>query len=374
MLQSIAAPALGPDEQCRPDPASTSLPSDTEAYAAIRPMVARFQKPVAWRGIWQLVTTTSMLFGLLAVMYALPTSWWWLNLLLALPAAGLVVRVFIIQHDCGHGSFLASRRANDVIGWCCSLLTFAPYSNWRHQHAHHHAVWNNLDRRNSVTDIYSTCLTVREYRALPLLPRWLYRLALHPIVALILLPPVVFLVVYRWPFDTPARMKKDSASVWYTNILLLAAYGGLAMAFGLLTVLLIHLTVMLYASIIGVWLFSIQHKFEHAQWARQTRWTPAEAALLGCSYLRLPVLLKWFTGNIGYHHLHHLAPRIPNYRLAACHDSCQSLLPESNTISLWQALRCYRFILWDENRNRLVGFREAWIDAEPLMDRPANAD
>lgn len=331
------------------------------SWPSIRSRLEMFQHPQWRRGVWQLVSTGGLLVALIVAMYAIPWRLSWIGLGLALPAAGLVVRLFIIQHDCGHGSFFRSKRANDVLGWCCSLVTFTPYANWRHQHAHHHAVWNNLDRRNGGSDIYSSCLTVAEYRALPLFRRLTYRFAMHPLISLLMLPPLIFLILYRWPFDTPSRMKLERLSVWLTNLALLALYGGLAMILGFWSMLMVHLSIMVIASTVGVWMFSIQHRFERAIWARQDSWTPVEAALRGSSYLRLPKIMHWFTGNIGFHHLHHLAPRIPNYHLPACQTACAHLLPAGNTISFWQALRAYRFTLWDEERERMVGFHEIGV-------------
>ncbi|MGE0418462.1 MAG: fatty acid desaturase [Acetobacteraceae bacterium] len=328
---------------------------------SVRSRLAAFQVPDRRRSIWQVTSTGALYLALLAVMYAMPWDIAWLGLGLAVPAASMVVRLFIIQHDCGHGSFFRSKRANDILGWCCSLATFTPYANWRYQHAHHHAVWNNLDRRNSGTDIYSGCLTVAEYCALPPFRRLVYRVSMHPLVALLILPPLIFLVLFRWPFDTPCRSNRERLSVWVTNFALLAVYGGLAVILGFWSMLMVHLSVMVIASIVGVWMFSIQHRFEHAMWDRQDSWTPSGAALQGSSHLRLPRILHWFTGNIGFHHLHHLAPRIPNYRLVACQAACEPLLPTSNSLSVWQAMRAYRFTLWDEERKRMVGFRD--IDA-----------
>jgi len=322
----------------------------------LRPGLAAFQAPVLWTSVWQIVSTASLYMALLAAMYALPA---WCGVFLAIPAGGLLVRLFIIQHDCGHGSFFQSRRANDMLGWCCSLLTVTPYANWRFQHAHHHATWNNLDRRTGWSDIYSNCLTVAEYRALSPFRRLVHRVTLHPIVAQLLLPPIVFLILFRWPFDTPMRTNKERFSVLRTNLALIAVYGGLALWLGVLPVLLVQGSTIAVASIIGVWMFSIQHRFEDAVWARQEKWNAPEAALLGSSFLRLPAVLQWFTGSIGYHHLHHLAPRIPNYRLEACQHAFASLLPTDNALTIRQALGAARYTLWDETTGRMVRFRDA---------------
>ena len=237
----------------------------------------------------------------------------WLTLALAVPTAGFVVRLFIIQHDCGHGAYFRARWANETVGWLCSLTTFTPYTFWRRHHAAHHAVWNNLDKRPTGGDIYSGCLTLQEYQALSLLKQRLYRIALHPLVSQILLPPVLFLLVYRVPFDTPRIWRKERRSVYLTNFGIAIVLATLMLLIGWLPVLLVQLPALVLASIVGVWLFSVQHRFEDSLWARQTDWTPAGAALRGSSWLRLPLILQWFTGNIGFHHVHHLLPRVPNY-------------------------------------------------------------
>src|SRR5216683_8378931 len=226
------------------------------------------------------------------------------------------------QHDCGHGSFFRSRWANELIGSLCSLMTLTPYAFWRRQHARHHGSWNNLDRRAaSGLDIYSSCLTVAEYRALGRWRRRLVRLANHPIVANLLLPPLVFVILYRVPFDAAKGWRHERLGVYLTNLALADFIGGLGLAVGYGRVAAVQLPIMVIASIVGVWLFSIQHRFEHAQWMPDASWSFAVASLGGTSYLRLPRLLQWFTGNIGFHHVHHVDPRIPNYRLEECHNA-----------------------------------------------------
>jgi omega-6 fatty acid desaturase (delta-12 desaturase) len=322
-------------------------------------MLARFQTPILGRGLGQVATTLPPYLALVAAMYVGLSVSIWLTLALAVPAAGLVVRLFIIQHDCGHGSFFRSRRANDLLGWGCSVITMTPFSNWRRQHANHHAVWNNLDKRGAGSDIYSTCLTVLEYRALPRWRRVAYRAARHPLVAQLLIPPLVFLVLYRVPFDTPRGWRRERRGVHATNAALVAVLGGLALLLGIGPVLLVQLPIMVIAAIIGVWLFSVQHKFEDSLWARQTSWNATAASVHGSSYLALPRVLQWFTGNIGFHHLHHLAPRIPNYRLAECARDLPQLTAAATRLSLGQALRANGYALWDEARGRMVRFREA---------------
>lgn len=274
-------------------------------------------------------------------------------------AAGFLVRIFIIQHDCGHGAFFETRRGNDSLGILCSLVTLAPYAAWKRQHAGHHGVWNNLDQRQSGLDIYSFCLTVAEYRALTPRARWRHRLIRHPLIANFLLPPAVFLFLYRFPFDTPRHWRRERAAVYLTDLVLFAILGGLGLAFGFDRVLAVHLPIMICAAIIGAWLFSVQHRFEHTSWTRAEEWSAENAALHRSSYLQLPNILRWFTGNIGFHHIHHLNPRIPNYRLAAC-QTANPALQRTPTLSFAEALRAWRYSLWDEDRRRMVSFASAY--------------
>ena len=280
-----------------------------------------------------------------------------LTLAFAVPTGALLVRVFIVQHDCGHGSFFASARVNAMIGRTCSLLTLTPFTNWARQHSLHHANWSNLDRRKG-SDLYSTCLTVREYLALSWWQRLLHRLPRHPLVANVLLPPIVFLVLYRIPFDTPRHWLRERRSVHLTNIALLAQFSALAFAFGWQTVLMIHLPVMIVASMLGVWLFSLQHRFETARWKRRDEWNASDASMEASSWFGLPRILHWLTGNIGFHHVHHLNPKVPNYRLAAAHDAIQALWP-IKPLSLMGGLRAPWLTLWDEASGRLMSFRDA---------------
>lgn len=324
-------------------------------------VLARYQTPILSRSLGQIATTFLLFFALMGAMYAATSYSTWAVLALALPAAGLVVRIFIIQHDCGHGALFRSRAANDWMGRFCSVITMTPYANWRRQHGNHHAVWNNLDRRDDGLDIYSTCLTLREYRACSRVRRWIYRVGRHPLVAQLLVPPFVFMVLYRLPFDTPHAWRREKDSVWLTNAALGVLLLGLIVLFGAGPVLLVQLSTMTIASIIGVWIFSVQHRFEHVLWARQDSWNATNAALYGSSHLKLPRLLQWFSGNIGFHHIHHLVPRMPNYRLEECHRACAQWFDGVTSLSLWQALRAPVYLLWDEDRGRMI--RLADIDA-----------
>jgi len=324
----------------------------------LRRRLIGFQKPILHESLGQILTSIGGYLAVCAAMYATVGISFWIALALAPIAAGMLVRTFIIQHDCGHGAFFRSRRLNDGLGFVCSLLTMAPYSSWRRQHAGHHGIWNNLDRRQSGADIYSSCLTVDEYRALgPWQRRW-YRISRNPIVANIILPPFVFLILYRVPFDMPSEWRRERLAVHATNVALAGLVVGVGFAVGFGHFAMVQLPVIVLASMLGVWLFSVQHRSERTVWARQGEWTFQTASLEGSTYLRLTPVLQWFTGNIGLHHIHHLNPRIPNYRLQQCYDNVADLraTPAMNLVAAFKAMFC---VLWDERHHRMVSCRTA---------------
>jgi omega-6 fatty acid desaturase (delta-12 desaturase) len=336
------------------------IPGDREQRRVEREALlsglGQFQSASIRRSILQVTVTLIGYLATVTAMYAcLPISIW-LTLALAPLAAGFTVRLFIFQHDCGHGAYFAAPVANDLLGRLCSLATFTPYASWRRQHAGHHATWNNLDRRDTGVDPYSTCMTLDEYRLLTPMRQRLHRLAQHPIIAHLVLPPLIFLLLYRLSFDTPKSWRRERRSVLFTNLALASLMGALILVFGWRAVLLVHLSIMVPASIAGVWLFSVQHRFEAGEWLRQEQWTAIRASLGGSSYLKLPRLLQWFTGNIGFHHIHHLLPRVPNYRLQACHDALQARDIKVKILTLGAALRAPRFVLWDEARQQMIQF------------------
>ena len=326
--------------------------------------VAPFMAPSLRRSVWQFGSTFLLFILVDAAMYASLRVSAWLCLALAFPAAGLMVRLFIVQHDCGHGSFFRSRRANDMLGRFCSMITFTPYAFWRRQHANHHASFNNLDRRDTGIDIYSTCATLAEYRALSRPRRLLHRIARHPILTQLVLPPLVFMLVYRVPFDAPREWKRERRSDHLTNLAIAAVLASLVAVFGIWSVLLVQMPILVITSVVGVWLFSVQHRFEETQWSRQADWNLVQAALHGSSYLKLPRVLQWFTGNIGYHHVHHLAARVPNYRLQECHEA-RPELGMVTTLTLWQALCAPSYALWDEENGRMARFSQARKARQP---------
>ena len=318
--------------------------------------VAAFQHPIVGRSLWQLATSLGGFLVTCAAMYLCLGISLWVSLPLSVLAAGFLVRIFIIQHDCGHGAFFRSQRANNIIGSLCSVMTLTPYAFWRRQHARHHGSWNNLDRRAaSGLDIYSSCMTVSEYHRLGRWQQWLYRLSRHPIVSHLILPPAVFLLLYRIPFDAAKGWNHERRAIHVTNLALVGLFGGLGLAIGFDRVLAVQLPIMVFASIIGVWLFSVQHRFERTLWVSDADWSFAEAALRGSSHLRLPRILQWFTGNIGFHHIHHLNPRIPNYRLEDCHRTIGGL-QSAPVLTLRTAITTLRYALWDDDLGRMVKF------------------
>jgi omega-6 fatty acid desaturase (delta-12 desaturase) len=324
----------------------------------IRRTAATFARPSRRAGMLQLATSFGPFLASCVAMYLVYPLSPWLTLALALPTGALLVRIFIIQHDCGHGSFFASRRANVAVGRLCSLITLTPFANWSRQHGRHHADWNNLDRSDGGgADIYSACLTVQEYLALSFRQRLLYRLPRHPLIANLLLPPLVFLLLYRMPFDTPRDWRRERLSVHLTNLALLTIFATLVALLGWQEVLLVHVPVIVVSSVLGVWLFSVQHRFEAAHWAPRSDWRFVEAALDGSSWLNLPAPLRWLTGNIGFHHVHHLDPRVPSYRLPAAHEAMQRLHP-TPPLGLGRAFSAPWLTLWDDAEGRLVRFRD----------------
>lgn len=345
----------------------------TSGLRELRAVTQRFQMAMPRIAAWQLASTFLPLLALLAAMHAgLALGWWW-ALVLGLPAAGLTVRVFALQHDCGHGSLFRTPRANDAVGRICSLFTFTPFGHWRRQHAGHHAVWNDLDRRDRGTDIYSTCETVAEYRAMGRGRRRIYRALRHPVCMLLLFPPLVFLVLYRFPYDAPLGWGREHRSVHLTNLALVAVYGGLSVLLGVWPVAAGVVAVMVPASIAGVWLFSVQHRFEGVHWARHAAWDRVAASLAGSSYLWLPGVLRWLTASLGFHHVHHLAPRIPNYLLEACHDA-HPAFATARVVTLREAFAAPGYLLWDEDVGAMMTLKEAEVMQPPegteLLTKP----
>ena len=344
---------LLPNEAVEEHVAEPSLP-DHETLG--RTLSQRFKAygADAERSIFQLVTTGTVFIALLIVMGLASRGHYWLTLLLSVPTAGLLVRLFIIQHDCGHGSFFASRLANDILGRALSLLTLTPYSSWKAGHAAHHASTGNLDRRGS-GDVET--MTVAEYQSSGFLRRLGYRLYRNPLVMVLFGAPINFIVLQRLPTGSALRDRKRRNSILALDLALIIAFGLPSTVFGAWPVLMTYLPVIVIGSWIGNWLFYVQHQFEETHWERGGDWDFHVAAMAGSSYFKLPPVLQWFSGNIGLHHVHHLCSRVPNYRLQACLDAAPELYGVTRLITLRESLGCWRLALWDERRNVLVGFR-----------------
>jgi acyl-lipid omega-6 desaturase (Delta-12 desaturase) len=304
------------------------------------------------RAFVQLCTTILPLAALVAVMYAMLDVSYWITLALAVPAAGFLVRTFIIMHDCGHGSFVPSRRANEVIGFITGAITLTPFAQWRRDHALHHASSGDLDRRGH-GDVLT--LTVDEYLARSRWGRLKYRLYRHPIT-LFVLGPIFLLFVRHLPAAGIALTTKTKIESRATTAAIVAIVVAFTLAIGWKAVLLVYGPIILIAGATGNWLFYVQHQFEDAYWEAHEGWDYAEAAIKGASYYRLPRVLEWMTGRIGLHHVHHLDPKIPNYLLRRCHDE-NGVLQAVNVLTIRESIRTASLKLWDAEHRRMVGFR-----------------
>lgn len=314
-------------------------------------MVAKYQEPSRLKATWQLINTlvpTALIWYL--IYHALAVSWW-LAVPLAILAGAFMVRVFIIFHDCGHGSFFRSRRANNAWGFVCGLLTFTPFYHWRWEHSLHHATSGDLDRRG-VGDLWT--MTVQEYLKSSRRRRFAYRLVRNPIVLFVLAPLFLFLIRHRVPKATASR--RERASVYWMNLAILSMGLIMTAIFGLKAYLLLQFTALMVAGSAGFWLFYVQHQFEGTYWERRDHWDYAAAALQGSSFYKLPPVLQWFSGNIGFHHIHHLSPRIPNYNLEKCHQA-DPVFHTVPAVTLFGSFKSLTFRLWDEQRRKLVSFR-----------------
>jgi omega-6 fatty acid desaturase (delta-12 desaturase) len=316
--------------------------------------MGRYRELNSARSIFETLITAVPFFLLWVLMWAALDARYWIGLLLAVPASGFLVRLFMIQHDCGHGSFFRHRLANDWVGRVIGVLTLTPYDFWRRTHALHHASSGNLDRRG-IGDIDT--LTVREFKALSRGRRLLYRLYRHPIVMFGIGPAYLFILRHRLPMGLMRSGWQPWVSAIATNAAIVVLIAPMMWLVGVGPFLLVQVPITLLAASIGVWLFYVQHQFEDTFWAHEEGWDFHEAGLHGSSHYDLPIVLRWFTANIGVHHVHHLCSRIPYYRLhQVLRDHPQ--LSAVGRLTLFQSLRCVHKVLWDEDRHKLVSFRE----------------
>ena len=328
----------------------------TTEYPDWQKLVRKYQQPDLRKSLWQIANSFGGLLLSVTLMYFSRDIGYWLTLLLAFPAAGFLVRIFIIQHDCGHNAFFKKRRPNDLVGILSSIFTMVPYRFWRKTHAIHHAHHAKLEGRG-IGDVWT--LTVAEYRQARWWKRAVYRVFRNPIFLFIMVPAFNFIVVQRFPMGAQRGWPANElASVWWTNLALAGSLTALSVLIGPLVVLSILLPVITIAASVGTWLFYVQHQFERTYWEHTPQWDYTLAAMHGSSYYRLPRLLQWFTGNIGFHHIHHLSPRIPNYHLQRCHDE-NPLFQRVTNLTLLSSLKTVFLTLWDEKKRRLVTFREA---------------
>jgi acyl-lipid omega-6 desaturase (Delta-12 desaturase) len=318
--------------------------------AGWKEIVAKYQKPSTWRALWQIIDTLVPYVALWYLMYLCRPISWWLVVPMAILAGGLLVRVFIIFHDCGHGSFFKSRGANDAVGFIAGILTFTPYYHWRWEHAIHHGSAGHLDKRGT-GDVWT--MTVQEYLESSRWKKFAYRLARNPFILFVLAPIFLFLIRQRFP--SPKASRRERHSVYMMNLGILGMAIALSWTFGIWAYLLIQLIILMVAGGAGVWLFYVQHQFEGVYWERGEDWSFVAAALEGSSFYKLPRVLQWFSGNIGFHHIHHLSPRIPNYYLEKCHKA-NPLFQEIKPIKLFPSFKSLTFRLWDEKRKKLVGY------------------
>ncbi len=333
-----------------PQPSASSL----DPRALMRDLKA-FTTPSTGRSLWELaITLTPFVLTTFAILWAVSAGYW--GAVFLTPLAGLLLlRLFVIQHDCGHGSFFDNDAGNDWTGRALGVLTFTPYDCWRKSHAIHHSNTGKLDGRG-YGDVDT--LTLREFQEMSALGRFGYRLYRHPIVLFGIGPAYLFLLRHRLPIGLMTKGWNYWVSAMATNAALLAILAGIAWAFGIGTTALVLLPILLTAASTGVWLFYIQHQFEDAHWDWRENWKFQEAALYGSSHLALPQPFRWFTAEIGVHHVHHLASRVPFYRLQAVLEA-HPALKDMNRFTARETIKAVSLVLWDESARKLVSFRDA---------------
>lgn len=335
--------------------ARTSNTTELPNMKQLNPLLSAYQTPSWKNATWQIIDSVVPYLFLCWLMSLSLSVSYWLTLLLAIPAGGFMIRVFILFHDCGHNSFTPSKQANKIIGFILGVITFTPSEQWWHSHALHHATSGNLDKRG-VGDVMTW--TLEEFQSRPWYSRLGYRLFRLPAIMFGLGPLWMFVISNRLPF--PQFNRKATLSVLWTNLCLVGVATGWSLLLGSFwKYLMVQLPILWVAGMVGIWLFYVQHQFEGVYWAKNGEWNYVASAMKGASYYQLPKILQWITGNIGFHHIHHLSPRIPNYRLEACYDSSPVFQQDIKRITFGEAFKTVRLRLIDEARgNRMISFRE----------------
>jgi acyl-lipid omega-6 desaturase (Delta-12 desaturase) len=330
-----------------------------------RKTVAPYQHSDLRVSLWQCLNSIAPYFILWYLMYRSLEVSYVLTLLLAFPTAGFAMRMFIIFHDAGHGSFFKAKWANDLVGRLTGVLLFTPYFAWRHSHAVHHATAGDLDRRGT-GDVWT--LTLDEYNKLPFLQRMAYRAYRNPFMIFVIGPTLDFVILQRFYPMNAATEPRERASVRNTNLALLGLFILASLTIGFKAFILVELPIIAIASSFGVWLFYMQHQYENVYWERHENWDFAAAALYGSSYFKMPRILQWFTGNIGFHHVHHLSPRIPNYTLEQCHEE-NELFKKIEPMTFRSSLKSMNIRLWDEDRHKMIGYQKSpETEASPALE------
>ena len=319
-------------------------------------IIMKYNRPDLRKSIWQLMNTFIPYVGMWFLMYFSLQYPYWVTLLLAIPAAGFTIRLFILFHDCGHGSFFKSKKVNDMVGKLLGIIVMTPYSAWHYSHKLHHNSSGNLDKRGD-GDVMT--LTVEEYNTSSDRKRLWYRIYRNPWF-MFTIGAVYMMFSHR--FTRRKMSRKDKRNVYFTNILIISLVALMCLWIGVMSFFIIFLPVTLIAFSSGIWLFYVQHQFDDVYWDHGKGWDYKSAAIQGSSFLKLPSILQWFTGSIGFHHIHHLSPRIPNYNLARCHYE-NDFFRDIKPITLYSSFATLKLRLWDEVNGRMISFRQM---AEPV--------
>lgn len=323
--------------------------ADDRAWQKI---IMQYNKPDLRKSIWQIVNSVVPYTIIWYLMYRSLEYPYWVTLLLSVIASGFLIRIFIIFHDCGHRNFFKTKKANETVGKIMGILAFTPFYRWHDQHGVHHATSANLDKRG-IGDVWT--MTLDEYQKASGKERFIYRAFRNPLVLFLIGPVIVVLFTNR--FTNKSLTKKEKRNMYFTNIVLLGIAAAISLVIGIKAYLLIQLPIILIAHAIGLWLFYIQHQYDEVIWERDPRWEYKSAALHGSSFLKLSPVLQWFTGNIGFHHVHHLSPKIPNYNLAKCHYA-NEIFREIKPIVFKSTFRALSLNLWDEANRRMIRFSQ----------------